>query len=387
MSDKDEVNMNKGLWLEGPIKKGILDFLSGLLVDKKIKSVLMPAKNKGGNSYAWFLMGKDGLLQSADPIPPVMTTQGANVVSYLTKKGPVWEKTAVLLRPCEYRAVIELSKIKQVDLTNLVLISYDCPGAFPLEKYVNGDSKELDDVFDECLKQETVLEGARNVCTICHRFTGTGADIEIGLMGEEGKGFWLISGSKQGEKLLKGSAGSEADNLDVREKAISERTIERETMRNNTLDFFQETAMGPENLLNTLSSCINCHNCSRVCPLCFCRECYFDSKALSSEADNMLHRAQRKGGLRLPPDLLLFHLGRMTHMSLSCVSCGACEDACPADVPVSLLFALAGRNTQAVFDYEPGRSLDEAVPHTVFKFEELKDFETPYTKEYSHKEQ
>ena len=98
----------------------------------------------------------------------------------------------------------------------------------------------------------------------------------------------------------------------------------------------------------------------------------------------MLQRAQRKSGLKLPPDVLLFHLGRMSHMSVSCVSCGACEDACPADVPVSMLFALAGRDTQAVFDYEPGRRLDEAIPHTVFKFEELKDFETPYTKEYSN---
>lgn len=375
--------MNKAIWVEGPVKKGILDFLNTLLAEKKIKAVLMPAKNKGGDSYAWFLMGKDGLLASADPVPPVMTTQGANVVSYLTKKGPVWEKTAVLLRPCEYRAVIELAKIKQVDLTNLVLISFDCPGAYPFEKYVNGDPKELDDVFGTCLEKQTALEGARNVCTICHRFTGTGADIEIGLMGGQGKGFWLVPGSKQGEELLDGVSGSESDNIDAREKAISERKTVQETKRNNTLDSFQETVKGPENLLNTLSACINCHNCSRVCPICFCRECYFDSKALRSEADNMIQRATRKGGLRLPPDLLLFHLGRMTHMSVSCVSCGACEDACPADVPVSMLFALAGRDTQVVFDYEPGRRLDEAIPHTVFKFEELKDFETPYIKEYA----
>lgn len=384
MSVKNGVNMNKGIWVEGPVKKGILDFLNGLLAGEKIKAVLMPAKNKGGDSYAWFLMGKGRLLKSADPVPPVVTTQGANVVSYLTKKGPVWEKTAVLLRPCEYRAVIELAKIKQVDLTHLVLISFDCSGAYPLEKYVNGNQKELDESFDACLEKQTALEGARNVCTICHRFTGTGADIEIGLMAGEGKGFWLIPGSKQGEELLEeGIVGTKADKLDVREKAISERIIQRETKRNNSLDSFQETVMGPENLLNTLSACINCHNCSRVCPICFCRECYFDSKALSSEADNMLQRAKRKNGLRLPPDLLLFHLGRMTHMSVTCVSCGACEDACPANVPVSMLFALAGRNTQAVFDYEPGRRLDEAVPHTVFKFEELKDFETPYTKTYS----
>jgi formate dehydrogenase subunit beta len=375
--------MKKAIWVEGPVKKGVLNFLNGLLADQKIKAVLMPAKNKRGDSYAWFLMGKDGLLKTADPAPPVMTTQGANVVSYLTRKGPVWEKTAVLLRPCEYRAVIELAKIKQVDLTRLVVVSFDCPGAYPLENYIKGDQKKLDEVFSACLENQTALEGTRNACAICHRFTGTGADIEIGIMGGEGKGFWIVAGSKQGEELLEGIPGSEADHLDARGKTISERTRERETRRNATLDSFQEAVSGPENLLNTLAACINCHNCSRVCPICVCRECYFDSKALRSEADNMLLRARRKGGLRLPPDLLLFHLGRMTHMSVSCVSCGACEDACPANVPVSMLFALAGRNTQAVFDYEPGRSLDEALPYKVFKFEELKNFEIPYTKEYA----
>ena len=97
----------------------------------------------------------------------------------------------------------------------------------------------------------------------------------------------------------------------------------------------------------------------------------------------MLQRADRKQGLRLLPDLLLFHMGRMTHMSISCVSCGACEDACPADIPVSMLFSVAARDTRKIFDYEPGRDIDEALPYSVFNFEELKNFEAPYTKEYS----
>ena len=38
------------------------------------------------------------------------------------------------------------------------------------------------------------------------------------------------------------------------------------------------------------------------------------------------------------PEPLLFQLGRMSHMSLSCVSCGMCEDACPVDIPVGRIF-------------------------------------------------
>ena len=377
--------MQKGVWIEGPVKNGVLKYIKRLLADEKIKAVLMPSKNKGGDSYNWCLMEKDGLLPSADPIPPIMSIQGGRIVNHLTKKGPVWDKTAVILRPCEHRAVIELAKLKQVDMTNLVVISFDCPGAYPLDKYLFGDFDKMGEAFNQSLEKQIKLQDGKTTCNICHRYTGIGADIEIGIIGAEGKGFWLIPGSPQGEVLLENAVhmGSEVENLHIRSDMVEKCRIESEKQRNEYLDSFQQTVQGSENLMQILSSCANCHNCSRVCPICFCRECYFESKALNSEADNILQRAKRKGGLRVPSDLLLFHLGRMNHMALSCVSCGACEDACPSDVPVSSLFALAARNVQAIFDYEPGRSLVEALPYTVFKHEELKKYETPYTKEYS----
>ena len=376
--------MDKGIWVKGSVKKGIMEFLTGLLNNKAIDGVLMPGKNKTGDSYAWFLMGEDGVTESACPFPPVMTTQGAKMVSYLTKKNGSWKKTAVLLRPCELRAVIELAKLKQVDLSNLILMSFDCPGAFPLKEYFSKNRQELEKAFDKSLGTQTDPEGSRNVCSICSNFTGKGADIEIGLIGADAKGFWLIPGTEQGNKLLeKTHAGNEHQALESRTKLIQEKFVQRKEKRNNILDLFQQSVSGPENLMNTFAACINCHNCSRVCPICFCRECYFDSRALDSGADEMLQRADRKNGLRLVPDLLLFHMGRMTHMSISCVSCGACEDACPADVPVSMLFAVAARDTGKIFDYEPGRDIDEALPFSVFKFEELQEFEVPYTKEYS----
>jgi len=376
--------MDKGIWIDGPVDKGVMKFLKGLLDNNAMDAVLLPGKNKTGDSYAWFLMGKDGLNESASPFPPVMTTQGAKMVSYLTKKNGSWKKTGVLLRPCELRAAIELAKLKQVDLTNLVLISYDCPGAFPLKEYVSGSRQELDLAFETSLCTQTDPDGLRNVCSICSNFTGRGADIEIGLIGAESKGFWLIPATEQGEELLKKTEeGNNYKSLGSREKLVQEKSVQRIEKRKITLDSFQDSVNGPENLMTTLSSCINCHNCSRVCPICFCRECYFDSRALNSGADEMLQRAERKNGLRLMPDLLLFHMGRMTHMSISCVSCGACEDACPADIPVSMLFSVAARDTRKLFDYEPGRNIDEALPYSVFNFEELKDFEAPYTKEYS----
>ena len=167
---------------------------------------------------------------------------------------------------------------------------------------------------------------------------------------------------------------SAAGMLTYVEAARERRAVERK----QRLLAFQQEVEGPENMAKALENCLNCHNCMRVCPICFCQECYFESSAFRAEGDRFLVRAGRRQGLCLPADTLLFHLGRMSHMSVSCVSCGACEDACPADVPVSLLFSLVGRSTQGLFEYLPGRDASEPVPYLHYEREEFQEMEAPY---------
>jgi formate dehydrogenase subunit beta len=132
---------------------------------------------------------------------------------------------------------------------------------------------------------------------------------------------------------------------------------------------------GLDNLLDTFSQCINCHNCMSVCPVCFCRLCYFDSDKVKHQSGDYLQRAESKGSIRFLPDTTLFQMGRMLHMSLYCVSCGACEDACPVDIPIAQVFSMIADETQNLFDYVSGRSLDEPLPLVAYKEEELHEVE------------
>ena len=95
------------------------------------------------------------------------------------------------------------------------------------------------------------------------------------------------------------------------------------------------------------SKCLKCYGCRNICPVCFCKECSLEHKDLV-----------RTGNL--PPEIPIFHLVRAVHMAGRCIDCGLCEEACPSDIPLRLLYRKVDEIVQDVFDYETGTSLDQS---------------------------
>jgi formate dehydrogenase subunit beta len=62
----------------------------------------------------------------------------------------------------------------------------------------------------------------------------------------------------------------------------------------------------------------------------------------------------------------MFHLTRMAHMSHACVGCGHCSSVCPSHIPVADVFIQVAAATQALYQYEPGRDVNEPIPLLVF---------------------
>jgi formate dehydrogenase subunit beta len=362
---------------EGDIAESVLNFIKQAISKGCFDAVLIPAKVPGGDSFAYSLIREESLLDNAYPLPPVMSVQGAKAISALTGRGKGKIRTAALLRPCEARATVELFKLGQVDLDNIFLISIDCPGALSLADWAR-DPKKAEDKFSELLKGWDNKD-ARPVCQICDNFTATGAeDLHIGTLGTNKGSILLIPHSPKGEGILDCiGISSDADISEWKDKT-DKLAEERRERRKQAQKELQAEATGLDKLLDVFSKCINCHNCMRVCPICYCRQCLFDSDNLRFPFEDYLSRAEMAGGLRLPPETLLFHIGRMLHMSLSCVSCGACEDACPTSIPVAQIFSLVGNKNQEAFDYVPGRSLDEPLPLRTYREEELQEVEQSY---------
>ena len=93
--------------------------------------------------------------------------------------------------------------------------------------------------------------------------------------------------------------------------------------------------------------CLKCYGCRDVCPVCFCKECSLEHKDLIATGS-------------VPPEVPIFHLVRAVHMGGRCIDCGLCEDSCPVDISLRLLYRKVNDIVSDVFDYKTGTSADQS---------------------------
>jgi len=355
----------------GNIRQTILEVITRAYEKNCFDALLIPVEIPSGDSYAYVLIQDMSLLENATPLPPIISVQGGKVISSLTKHGYTPRRIAAVMRPCEARAGLELYKLGQADLENILLISVDCPGVLPLSDYIS-DPEKGKEQYRHVL-QKWGNEAIRPVCQTCLHFAAPVGDVHIGIVGDE-KTISLIPNSDKGQEFLQALDLSDTKNLDRYEKSVCEIKKRKEENRKKSEEDMGAHVLGLDGLLETFSKCIACHNCMKACPICYCRLCYFESGDTKHEAEDYLHRAKTQGSLKFPADKLLFHSGRMSHMSLSCVGCGSCEDACPVAIPVAQIFSLIADRNQELFKYLPGMNKEE-MPLVVYKEEEFEEFE------------
>ena len=355
-------------------KEAINSFLGGLLEKNLVSALLVPREVPSKDNVVQNLMTNSNGLKEVNVISPVLPVNSARIISEMTRLSSYKNPVGVVLRSCEIRALIELVKLKQASLDNLLIIGVDCLGTYSVSDYQNL-CKQGNSPSDELLRK--FKEGGediklRKACQVCEYPTPSNADLVIGLIGADfEKNILLKSCTEKGEKILEKFSFPEF-NQSKREESVSKYISEKTEKRDTLFSEMKGEVSGWENLLSVFSTCINCHNCMRVCPICYCRECFFESPTFEFDSEKYLMWAKRKGSIKMPRDTTLFHLGRMAHMATSCVGCGVCEQACPSNIPLLKIFKTVSFNVQQIFKYVPGRDLEEPLPLTTFKEDELR---------------
>lgn len=360
--------------------RSLQGFFRSLLEKGVVSALLVPRHLPGGGSVMPTLVTDPDRLDGADPLAPAFPINAAKVVSKLSRK-PLGARVGVVLRPCEIRAFIELVKLKQGHVDDLVLIGIDCLGAFRNLDYHAFALSTGPDVTRVFLEKAAAGDpqagkgtGLSPACLACEKPTPEGSDCAIGLFGlDPARELVVLAQTDKGKGVLDAVGFPEGAEPSERGRRIDEvvaaRSVHRDRMQRETAEATSD--MGK--LVAYLSNCVNCYNCRVACPVCYCKECVFVTDVFDHEPSQYLRWAKRKGAVKMPTDTVFFHLTRLAHMSTACVGCGQCSNACPNGVPVLELFKTISRHTQAAFKYEAGRSLEETPPLSAFREKEFSE--------------
>jgi len=343
-------------------------FLRQLLEHGFVDAVVTPLRTPSG-TVTPALVTKTELLATADPLAPVLPGNSATLVGKLSVREPC-ARIGVVLRSCEIRALVELVKMKQASLDNVTVIAIDCAGTYHVPVFQKLTPKG--DILWQELYQNAAIQpdkpddALRVACKICEQPVYDSATIKIKLLGgDPDQAIQLELPDEMATQL-----GYSPTTANGRQAVVDKLIAARVAARDVAFAEIRTRLEGEEGIAGVFAACIRCHNCMTVCPICYCKTCVFKSQVFDHEPMQFVEWAKQKGAYRLPSDTMLFHLTRLNHMGLSCVGCGMCTEACPAELPVGIVFRAIGQRLQATFEYIPGRDKEEQLPLVTFKADE-----------------
>ncbi len=317
------------------------------------------------------------------------------LIRYL--EGNAGKKLAVVVKGCDAKAIIEMSKRNRIDLDDILLIGLTCSGTIsPVNARemashmfgINpGDVTGIELSQGQCILRHSGGEkgipiedlekegyGRHPCCQRCLTRVPRQCDLVCGSWGVTGEyagnTTFIEVCSKKGAETLQKAARAGAVGIEPPgEKAIEIRKQVEEAMmklsRNNRAAQFYEAGYGQQlldRMMTEMSRCIKCYQCSEACPLCMCRECQTKKPWLV------------KPGQVPPP--FMFHLIRISHIADSCVNCGQCEDRCPMEIRNSLFMNRLQDELELMFGYHPGERAGRPV---VARVNELEEWEHHYS--------
>jgi formate dehydrogenase subunit beta len=365
----------------------VTSLLKFALESKQVDAVLA-VKARDGNRY-------DGIPVLIDDPEELAATAGAlhcaspNMARCLKEflDGASDLRVAVTCKPCDAKAIVELTKRNQINLDNLLLIGLNCTGTMGpvtaqrvMEEEFGVDPLDVvsEDIENDKLKiklrdgtekEKDLAEleakglGRRENCRRCDINIPTMADIACGKWGAEGREATFVEAcSERGADFIDravegGQIKVEQPSAEALESRRAQDRAATELARQwQERDFGEFQAMDVEERFDywfgpsgQFSQCIKCFGCRDACPICYCKECYL-------EAD----RGRVPGG-EIPPDPI-FPMIRTVHVMDSCVNCGQCQDACPMEIPLARLIFMLNRQLAQIFKYEPGADVDVLPP-------------------------
>lgn len=300
-----------------------------LLAEKKVDGVI------GFRRGTIPMMSEPVFIRHADQVNQLVWNSfcGVNLANYLVKRK---DRVAVVAKGCDSRNIVLQIQENQFQRQQIYILGAPCHGmvdrrkvwAFlqgrePLQVTEDGSQLHVSGKgFEEVLPRQEFLQENCRICT--HRNP---------VLYDE----------------LLGEAVPEQSDVDRYE------------------DVRRVEAMGPEerwrHFEDLLAPCIRCYGCRNACPMCYCPTCFVDES-----------RPQWVGKTLDATDTRTFHLLRAFHLAGRCTDCGACERACPMNIPVRQLTKKLEKDVKALYGYEAGLAVEGRPPLDTYRPDDPQDF-------------
>lgn len=320
-------------------------FLAGLLRSGTLDALVV-AQQAADGAVSAELVNDPAAIARSNPFAPVMMNNAAAAVARATRQDSRRSIGAVL-RPCEVRALVELSKRGRARLVDLTVIGLDCLGTFnpPDYRLRLGKSGGIAAVTDECMqvaREGEITRQTRRSCQICERPAPRGADVTLGFIGVDAQTELLvIAADESADSRLRlaefTSRMAREDEVARREAALTHIIARHNAAAERELADLETSVGGLAGVLTALVNCTECRACLQACPL---YDGELDDTSLS----------------------LIGQIGAVGRWLVSCSGCGMCEESCPNGVPLSVLARALSRPLRNKLGYTPGQSVNDKLP-------------------------
>ena len=215
------------------------------------------------------------------------------------KRGeePDCRPIGIVVKPCDSKALVELTKEKQIPEGSIKVIGVTCEGQLDPSRPEPGN-----DAYAKADK-----------CSVCHNHNPLMADVVIG------------------DEVAETSKLEDDDFSDV--KGLEEMTTKERW------EFWKRQS----------ERCVRCYACRDACPMCYCVECIFDREKPYRWNDKTVD----------VPENVFYHVIRGLHLAGRCIDCGECERACPMDIPIRKINRYLMKRAYQRFGVKPGQDPED----------------------------
>ena len=253
--------------------------------------------------------------------------------------GETAGKVGIVARGCDSRSIVSLIQDKQVARENVFIIGLPCAGTIDLDKIEKLSGKDRDEIDD------IAWEGDKAIVSVGGNKQQFAAK---DVLADDCLGCQTPVPAEY--DILFEAAGPTVTDLDLSRNGIKELEAMPPEKR---WEYWQEQ----------FSRCIRCYACRQVCPACFCKRCFVEETEPAWVSP--LPKWQ---------DNLMFQVTRMIHDAGRCTDCGACERACPVNIPLRSLSKKMEEIVAELFDYRAGTNKEAPPLMAAYESQEAEDF-------------